>query len=449
MDQKNCDVVVIGSGIGGLCLAARLAKAGYKTIVLEKMPILGGRYRYVDYNGYLIPTGAVAVMYGMNDPVILTLKDLGFDVDTLDMKVIPVPKWRIGGKDHEISAKNQTAQLMAAASRNKEELEKINKAMVHAYRWRFPSKNITFHDFLLSLTDNKDIYNIYQAICIAIIGPNLYEISAHDFFKYMRVFAGIEMLVPRDGLTPIVDALAKIVTDNNGEILTLAKANKIIVRDGVAKGVEVKGPEGEYRIEARIVVSDAGPDHTVKLAGEGNFDEGYLKEVAALRPWGGMAFILSSTGPLYDWPGGIYTIDTPRQLVFCDYTLIWPHWAPEGKNWTYSYQAFESIESFDPVKERAAFMETVHATLPNFEKQNGEILTIHLYRDGWPCLRAWPPDGSHRRTPVENLYNVGDAVNVPDITAGSGVAAASKIVAEEIMSRIRPGKVTVPGSASA
>ena len=44
MEKKTCDVVVIGAGIGGLCVAARLSHAGYKTIVLERMPILGGRY---------------------------------------------------------------------------------------------------------------------------------------------------------------------------------------------------------------------------------------------------------------------------------------------------------------------------------------------------------------------------------------------------------------------
>ena len=73
--KKSCDVVVIGAGIGGLTLAARLAHAGYKAIVLEKTPLLGGRYTYVDYKGYWVPTGAVVLMWGKGDPV---LKTLGF-----------------------------------------------------------------------------------------------------------------------------------------------------------------------------------------------------------------------------------------------------------------------------------------------------------------------------------------------------------------------------------
>ena len=44
MERKTYDCLVIGSGIGGMCAAARLACSGYKTIVIEKLPMLGGRY---------------------------------------------------------------------------------------------------------------------------------------------------------------------------------------------------------------------------------------------------------------------------------------------------------------------------------------------------------------------------------------------------------------------
>ena len=49
MEKKTCDCLVIGSGIGGMCAAARLAYSGYKTIVIEKLPMLGGRYTQIEY----------------------------------------------------------------------------------------------------------------------------------------------------------------------------------------------------------------------------------------------------------------------------------------------------------------------------------------------------------------------------------------------------------------
>jgi hypothetical protein len=41
------------------------------------------------------------------------------------------------------------------------------------------------------------------------------------------------------------------------------------------------------------------------------------------------------------------------------------------------------------------------------------------------------------KTPIRNLYNVGDAVNPPEWMAGSGVAEGAKIVAEDIKGRIK------------
>ena len=80
---------------------------------------------------------------------------------------------------------------------------------------------------------------------------------------------------------------------------------KIIVDDGIARGVEARCQGSELKIEAKAVASNAGPKKTVALAGEHNFDRGYLKEVRELRPMPGLFFILSSDGPLYDWPGGL------------------------------------------------------------------------------------------------------------------------------------------------
>jgi len=437
--RKSCDVVVIGAGIGGLTLAARLAYAGYKTIVLEKTPLLGGRYTYVDYKGYWVPTGAVVLMWGKSDPVLKTLEELDVDAN-LEMKAVPPPKWRVKGVDHEVSAKRQLGQLIEIASTDKQEAERIHTAISRSMRWREPSDHISFQEWLTQLTNNEDIINLFQAVAVQIIGPNIWDIPAGAFFRYLKVFAGVEMLIPRGGLKPIVDAYAKVITDNNGEIMTLTRVQKIAVQEGIAKGVVATTPKGEVVIEAKVVVSDVGPKKTVDLAGHESFDHGYVREVGELKPWNGMGIILASTGPLYDWPGGLYTIDTKHAGCWTDYTLFWPEFAPEGKNWTYFYLGTEVVDDYDPVKEYEGFMADLYQTFPDFDEKDGEVLLVHHYNREWPCLRAWPPNEHHRRTPVENLYNVGDAVNPLGLNAGSGAAQASKDVADDIMSRIKLGK---------
>jgi phytoene dehydrogenase-like protein len=56
--QAEYDVIIIGSGIGGIASATLLAKAGYKTLLIESKERLGGRFSTVDYEGFKLPTGA-------------------------------------------------------------------------------------------------------------------------------------------------------------------------------------------------------------------------------------------------------------------------------------------------------------------------------------------------------------------------------------------------------
>src|SRR4030042_569674 len=196
MDKNKCDVVVIGAGIGGLCLAARLGHAGYKVVVLERMPILGGRYTYVDHNGYLLPTGAVGVYYGDKDPVLRTLRDVGVNAD-LEMKAFPPPAWRIGGKEYQMPDKGMIGRLISIASRDKQEEERVNKALRRCLHWQEPSPYTTFSEWLLQLTDNKDIYNIFENISVQLVGPNIWEYPADEMFRQLRNFVRSSQLLPR------------------------------------------------------------------------------------------------------------------------------------------------------------------------------------------------------------------------------------------------------------
>jgi len=437
MEKKSCDAVVIGAGIGGLCAAARLSHAGYKTIMLEKLPILGGRYTYVDYKGFHLKRGVPALYYGEKDPALVTLRDVQGDTD-FEMRPIPLPKWRIGGQDRDMPTKGMLWHLISLTSRDKQEEERVITALRRIFKWREPSDRITFSDWLLALTDNKAIHRILNAWVVQIVGVNSWEISAGEVVRDFLLFrAAGEQLIPKNGLTTIVDSLAKVITKHKGEILTRVSTQKIVVRDGIAKGIEAKGPGGVFQIEAKVVVSNVGPQRTVQLAGEHNFDRGYVEEVRDLKPLSGFNIFITSNGPLYDWPGGLYTFETRRSEVWIDWTLIWPEFGPKGRNLMSVYIKPEQRTAYDLRKEYEAFMADLVETFPRFKERGGEILLVRHYGGEWPFLRALPSSERHQRTPVENLYNVGDAVNPPGWIGGAGAAEGARVVAGDIIKRTK------------
>ena len=54
---SNLDVIVIGSGMGGLSTAALLAKQGKRVLVLEQHDIAGGNLHTFSEKGYEFDTG--------------------------------------------------------------------------------------------------------------------------------------------------------------------------------------------------------------------------------------------------------------------------------------------------------------------------------------------------------------------------------------------------------
>ncbi|MDP2727069.1 MAG: FAD-dependent oxidoreductase, partial [Dehalococcoidia bacterium] len=144
MVKEMYDVAIIGSGIGGLCAAARLAHSGYKVLVVERFRLLGGRCSTINLNGYLISTGAIGIEKG--GPLEKTFVDVGapFPVKRPD----PQLAYYVDGKTYPMPPKGGLRWLLHHVAKDEREAERVMNLMKRGMTWEEPSMSISCKEWL-------------------------------------------------------------------------------------------------------------------------------------------------------------------------------------------------------------------------------------------------------------------------------------------------------------
>lgn len=284
---------VVGGGIAGLAAATQLAEEGHAVTLLERRPTLGGRaYSVVDDttgdvidNGQHLVMGCYRALRGLLARIGATHR-LRFQ-DDLDVALVredgtrlrlkasplPAPLHLLGGLlgFGALSAWDKLRLVKAAAAIKRgtaSDLETVEQWLDRA--GQSPEARATFWHPLALATLNDDPRTA---------SAKLLEAVLREAFLGSRDDARLGF--PACGLSELyVEDAARFVEARGGRVVTAAPVGRVLVEDGVARGLELE--DGE-RVSADAVVAAVPPRALYALAPEPLRQEPYFANLLRLE----------------------------------------------------------------------------------------------------------------------------------------------------------------------
>lgn len=420
---------MIGAGAGGLCVAARLAHQGYRTLVVERLDRVGGRASTYDIDGFKVNNGAVVLELG--GILEETFAEVGAPFNV--RRPQPPLMYRIGGKTLDITG-GGWGFLLSKLTRHGANLVKGLGAARHDSG--LPEDQLSLADWVGKYTKNETVQAVFRNMCGSVFAVGSDELPAKVFLTYFtRKSAFKKFGFCPDGTVGAWGALADAVTEHGGEVWLDSAVRSIEVsEDGAAAtGVTVERDGKTVEVSARFVVSDVGPVGTAQLCP--GLPAGYREEMrAASRPCAMITVNFASQRPLVEAPGLTSFGKTRRLTYLANFTATCPEMAPPGWHlYAGTGVPQPSVGVFDVDEETELLMQDLREEVPGFDE--ARILSVAVMRDDWPPQRAVAGFDLPTATPLPNLWNVGDAVKEYGNGGTTACAETAKLVVEQITER--------------
>ena len=305
--DADYDVIVIGSGIGGLCSAALLSQMGKKVLVLEQHYTAGGFTHAYEREGYEWDVGVHYIgdmgrqsqgrglfdyisggqlKWAEMDPVYdrIILGDEHFDFvagkeNFKDSLKLQFPDDTVA-IDQYVDLVTATTKYMAAVSQTKAMPRPLAKLMSLTSKNKFPDYALdSSYNVLKGLTDNEKLI----AVLCGQWGDHGCPPKESVFLMHALI-AGHYFnggFYPVGGASKIAESIIPQIQVSGGDVLTYADVQEILVSNDRAVGVKMVDGHCLY---ADSIVSNAGVVNTfTKLLPEAITDKfGYRDRVQSL-----------------------------------------------------------------------------------------------------------------------------------------------------------------------
>ena len=291
------EIVVIGSGLGGLFCGALLSKEGHKVTVLEKNPLIGGGLQTFIRKGERYETGMhvaggfhdkgslyrICKYLGIWDKLDIAPSDLMSSVTYLQEGLtFNIPAGREAFveylssfyPDESDSIKKYTDALFRLSE---EEKLFYMKSVSNGYPEHSDEFMMPADQFIASYIKNEQLRSL-----VAFVNPLYAGVAGHSpaylhamisvmFIDHPCRFAG--------GSSQLADALASVIEQGGGDVLTRRNVERIVVEDRVVKCV-IDSEGREYVADSYI--SDIHPCALLDMIEGKAFTPGYMERLRTI-----------------------------------------------------------------------------------------------------------------------------------------------------------------------
>ena len=485
--MPDYDIVIIGSGLGGLICGNILSEEGMNVCILEKNKQLGGCLQTFTRNNVIFDTGVHYI--GSLGEGQITNKFFRYlhIFDQLKLKKLDENAFEIidyKGKEYRYamgyerfteSLSHQFPSEKEAINNYCNELKQVVKSLrlynlqETEYLNITDSKYITIntHEFIRSLTNNETLRNVLAGNNQLYYGDKAKTpLYIHAVLSHSLIESAWRLV---DGGGQIADHLADEIIKNGGTIRKRAKVEKLIMKEGKMDAVEL---ENDETIRARYFISNIHPTVTLKMMDNSGLKKAYRTRISELDNTGSVFTVYAELkentfkylnsniyyynvndvwdGLNYDkntWPGGyvLLTPATSKSDVWADSVIIMTFM---------KYDDVRRWENTDIEKRGEEYLEFKAAKAEKLismveRKYTGFRSCIRRYHTSTPLTYrdyTATPEGSvygvvkdcnnilknyiSVRTPVPNLLFTGQNVNMHGVT---GVCIGSMQTCSEIL----------------
>lgn len=349
ISKKHFDVIIIGSGLGGMVCGTILSKEGKRVCVIEKNEQIGGSLQTFRREGVTFDTG-VHYIGGLSkgNSLYKIFNYLGImerlETVRMDEEGFDVVMFKDDAQEYPygMGYENFKRVLLSKFPEEKTAIETYCTDMkricdsIPLYNLRdgepedMTSLTVGAKDYFQKLTTNKKLQNVFAGTNLLYAGTEKTPLYVHALVVNSYIESAYKI---KNGGDQIVKLMARIIKENGGEILRKQEVKSIDVENGNAKSVTLSTRK---KIEAELFISNIHPAKTLAMTETDAIRPAYRNRINSLEN-SISTFVLylilkPNTFPFRN-----------RNYYYFNEENVWESANHNNENWPLMYAMFEEV----------------------------------------------------------------------------------------------------------